>query len=133
MQKVTFTTGETIEAESVRGDVVNGRQALIFTVPESETTFEQLKTIFTDEAATEEITVEYKTEDDGGEITTEQNIQTGYIVPVSLSYEVGKFIMTLGRQTQTDALIKRVEQLENTLTANKITIPKDETLKGVNN
>ena len=125
MQKITFANGKIINAEEIRGSSYNGRETLIFTFPETETTFEELKEIFIDKEATEEITIEYEDADN----SIKQNLQVGFIVPITLSYsnavrDTGdKYTMTLGKRTQVEAeyaelsakiaeLAEKVEHLE---------------------
>ena len=102
MQKVTFSNGKIIYAE-IRGGSFGERETLTFTAPGENTTFEELKEILLDGEATEAIIIEY--EDAGG--STQINLQTGYVVPVSLSYSVGdtagEYSMTLGKRTQIES------------------------------
>ena len=106
MQKVIFSNGKIIYADEIQGSTYNGRETLIFIISGDNTKFDELKNIFLDKKATEIIIVEY--EDVDGSI--QQNVQIGFIVPVSLSYasnstepNLYKYSMTLGKRTQVEA------------------------------
>ena len=122
MQKVTFSNGISIYANEIQGSNYNGRETLVFIISGDNTTFDELKEIFLDKEATETITVEY--EDVDGSI--QQNVQVGFIVPVSLSYAFDTYSMTLGKRTQLETeyaalrsditeLAETVEQIKHEL------------------
>jgi len=115
MQKVTFANGQNLEVEEVRGSYANVRETLVFVVPDNVADFDTLKTLLFDAEAAETITVEYQEQDENGEPVTQENVQEGYIVPISLNYEVipennyGRFLLILGKQTWQE---KRIAELE---------------------
>ena len=122
MQKVIFSNKKTINADEIQGSNYNGRETLVFIISGENTTFEELKNIFIDKEATETIMIEYENTDG----FTQQNLQVGFIVPVSLSYAVDTYSMTLGKQTQVEAdyaalrsditeLVETVEQIKHEL------------------
>jgi len=122
MQKVTFSNGNSLYANEIQGSNYNGREALVFIISGENTTFEELKNIFLDKDATETITIEYENTDG----STQQNLQVGFIVPVSLSYAFDTYSVTLGKRTQLETeyaalrsditeLAETVEQIKHEL------------------
>ena len=105
MQNVTFKNGRTLEVESVSGGGSQGRETLVFAVPEAGAAFEELKEIFLDREATSEILIEYQ---EGEETRT--SLQAWFCVPVALSFAAGIYEMTLGKYSETE--IQYAEILE---------------------
>ena len=111
MQKIIFANNKTLEVEQINGGYANGRETLVFTVSEAQSSFDELKEIMNDIEATNTITIRTETENEDGELVENitENVQTGFIIPGPLTYENGRFMLTLEKPTVQE---KRIAELE---------------------
>ena len=115
MQRVIFANRKILDIYGVGDSYAHGRKTLVFTIPETESDFDELKTLMNNPEATETITIETEVEtenedeDGDGEPNVIENVQEGFIIPGPLTYENGRFIITLEKPTVQE---KRIVELE---------------------
>jgi hypothetical protein len=131
MQKIIFTNNKSYNVTQISAGYKDMRETLIFSIPESDVNFDDLQEIFSNKDLTENIIIEYEYQDEDDKTVIQQNTKEKYIVPISLCYEIGRYLLTLGKQTPQESRIAELEEAVQVMALSTTQVEKNAILNNL--
>jgi len=107
MQKVIFGNKQPMDIESVQGRRMDDSDTITITFSDKATDYAALKKIFLDPNLLNQVTIETYSPESGEK--TASKLLMEYTHPISLSFEPGRFLMTIRKPTADEQILKMVK------------------------